>query len=194
MVINRPKGAVMHIIRIILVVILLTIGGHATAQQSVPPPIDIAVPHVTQDTDYWCWLAVAQMILTQRMNYSDPQCTLIERWDNHPPGNCCGDLRQCQRYGINLQEIQALLESEGVHSRYGSPILPNALYSLLTADMPVIAQVRYGNITHAVIIRGLRYERGIAVLRINDPQRCAPHEVRYDDFTVNWIDSLVITH
>jgi len=185
----------MYLSRMIPSLLILLAASPVFAQSSSPSPVDIAVPHITQDEDHWCWLAAAEMIITQRLSSSDSQCELIEDWESHPDGYCCEDYTRCDRTAIGLQEIAFLLEQEhGIHSRYGMPILQNALYNLLMSDMPVIAQVRYENGTHAVVIRGMQYRGRTAVLTVNDPARDAPYEISYTDFSVNWLDALVITH
>ncbi len=184
----------MHLSRMIPSLLILLVASPAFAQSSWSPPVNIAVPHITQDEDHWCWLAAAEMIITERLSAGDSQCELIEDWENHPDGYCCEDYSRCDRCASGLQEIGFMLEEVGINSRYSMPILQNALYNLLMSDMPVIAQVRHENGTHAVVIRGMRYHGRAGMLTVNDPARDAPREISYNDFSVNWLDALVITH
>ncbi|MFH1047790.1 MAG: papain-like cysteine protease family protein [Patescibacteria group bacterium] len=176
-----------------VMVFWLTLAGNVAAQTVVvTPPVNIPVSLIRQDNDEWCWLAVAQMILQYRQGFSAAQCELIERWDMFPSGECCADLSLCRRFGGDLGELAALLRSHGVLTRYGLPILPSALYSLIMSDLPVIARLRTGEITHAVIIRGMRYEGRTAYVIINDPVRRRSYEMAYQDFAAGWLDSLVV--
>jgi hypothetical protein len=185
-------------------IIFLIAPFSASAQSSLPPPpVDIPVPLVKQDTPEWCWLAVAEMIMRQRMGFSQHQCELMEVWDNFPEGTCCSDVHHCSRHGIDLIEVAMVLERfVHIRTRYTTTIPPFALYSLLQTDRPVIAQIRERNgSTHAVVIRGMHFVRDYsqddgwqAVLLINDPMSSRPHTELYNVFVIGWLDSLVIEH
>ena len=51
-----------HCLRaLIVVLVLLGISRQATAQ-----PVDLGIPNVPQETDVWCWAAVAEQIIRWR--------------------------------------------------------------------------------------------------------------------------------
>jgi len=186
---------------VIIGILTLPITSQAQTPEAAPPPANIDLPLVAQDTNTWCWLAVIEMILRTRQAQPPRQCEIIEAWDHHPPGTCCNDLRQCARGGIDLHEIARILEQfGGIYTRYSQVIPPNALYNLLSTGLPVIAQIYERSVgTHAVIIRGLRFERDHSrtqgwqpIVIVNDPKRCEPREISYADFVTSWMDSLVV--
>jgi hypothetical protein len=188
MLFSRVLGA-------IVVVGALAVPSVAQAQSGSPPPVNVDVPLVAQDTPQWCWLAVAEMVMRTRSGFSPSQCEMLEERDGEAEGNCCDDLRQCARAGTSLREVAAVLEQAGgIHTRYTMAILPAALYGLLSGGLPVVAQIsETSGMTHAVVIRGMRYDGlGRAVLTVNDPGRPAPTEILYDDLAVGWLDSLVV--
>ena len=45
-----------------LIFIFLVISGNAIAQR-LPPPVDIPIQNIHQETPVWCWAAVAQQII-----------------------------------------------------------------------------------------------------------------------------------
>lgn len=163
-----------------------------------PPPADVPVPQAIQDTPEWCWLAVVEMVMHTRMARPPNQCALAEDWMGLPAGSCCADLAVCSRFAIDLHEVEAVLEHNGMRSRYSMPILPNALYSHLRDGRPVIAQVRRGNGSHAVVVRGMRFERDHAraagwqpIVIVNDPMY-GLEEYEYEEFTHGWMDALIV--
>jgi hypothetical protein len=166
-----------------------------------PPPVNINVPLIMQDSNTWCWLAVTEMILRTRQNQSLRQCEILELWDRLPSGSCCVDRQSCSRSGIDLHEVAALLERFGrIYTRYSATIPPNTLYSLISAGLPVIVQIRKtSGATHALVIRGLRFERDHSrengwqmIIIFNDPQNTTPQEMPYSELVIGWLDSLVV--
>jgi len=165
----------------------------ANAEAQRPQPVDIDVPLVTQDTDEWCWLAVAEMIMLERTDRSELQCEMVERRDGLASGWCCEDLSRCARPSTSLNETAQVLAAAGVRTRPGMAVLPSTLYSLLSAGMPVIAQVRNSEgTTHAVVIRGMYYIGFTAILIVNDPMEIAPREIPHSILAVGWINSLIV--
>lgn len=183
-----------------IAVVMLSAAAPCAAQSSPPAPVDINVPMVAQDTPEWCWLAVASMILAMHQDHPPRQCEMAEQIDHLQSGSCCSDIGRCSRCAIDLHEVEQVLDRYGIGARYTMAILPNALYSHLQAGHPVIAQIRRMGGTHAVVIRGMRYERDHSrpdgwrpVVIYNDPT-WGRNEMPYDDFALGWMDSIIVTH
>ncbi|MEA3249479.1 MAG: papain-like cysteine protease family protein [Patescibacteria group bacterium] len=185
---------------IIVPVTLMLVFSDQCQAQTRPPDVDIDVPLIHQETDEWCWLATVEMVLYHHMGYSPYQCELLEERDGHPDGSCCDSPYSCSRCAEDLYEIQEILTDQGVASRFTMALLPNALYSHLEAGHPVIAQVRNDGVTHAVVIRGMRYVRDHSrehgwrpILIINDPWRHDPVEMTHAELAVGWLNSIIVT-
>ena len=97
----RGGWSMAHCLRaLIVVLVLLGISRQATAQ-----PVDLGIPNVPQETDVWCWAAVAEQIIRWRnLGGGYSQCELVSIADGFTGPYCCnppaasGDPR-CHRTG-----------------------------------------------------------------------------------------------
>jgi hypothetical protein len=62
-----------------------------TVHAQIPPPVDIPVQNIPQETQVWCWAAVAQQIImfSQGPKRTPPQCALVAIANNASPQACC---------------------------------------------------------------------------------------------------------
>ena len=136
--------------------LLLSQLGFST-QANLPPPVDIPIPNITQQTPVWCWAAVAQQIIAfkQGSARTPAQCALVALSYATPPQYCCMAQQQCTTPG-NLVQIQQLLwHFGGSVSSYARPTDPLTLYATLAQRKPIIMAIKspYSHIGHVVVIR-----------------------------------------
>ncbi len=144
-------------------------GGRAEAQCA---PIDLGIPNIAQETQVWCWAAVAQQIIYWLRGEAPPQCALVAMANNAPPGYCCGGNPQCVVTG-SLQQIQYLIaQFGGAYSQIAPPAGPQAVYETLSWGRPIIMAVQLSPYAgHVVVIRGMGCYGAEPVLNVNDPMR-----------------------
>jgi len=133
-------------------------------------PIDLRIPNIPQQTQVWCWAAVAQQIITWKRGNSPPQCALVATANNVPPNFCCSGATQCVRTG-SLQQIQWLIgQFGGSFSTISPPAGPRPVYQTLASGRAIIMAVQttpYAG--HVVVIRGMSCHGPNPILHINDP-------------------------
>jgi hypothetical protein len=179
-------------------VILLSITM-ATPVAAQPPPVDMPIRNIPQDTSVWCWAAVAQQIIdyTRGPGQSPPQCALVALAYGSPPGACCNRNPQCWVTG-SLPQIQSLIGYfGGRYSALAPPADPMTLYQTLAAGRPIILFVRSGLMTsHVVVLRGMHfipvpggYE---AVLHVNDPLGYYTQPVLFSQLVGIWMGAIVV--
>lgn len=165
----------------------------------VPPPIDLGIQNIPQDTQVWCWAAVAQQIILRLRGSSNtpPQCGLVATASNVPPQACCQVPTPCMRTG-GLQEIQALILHFGGHySSIVPPANPMAVYQTLASGRAIIMAVQSSPFSgHVVVIRGMAWvptPNGVQpVLYINDPMAYFTQPVPFANILPHWMAAIVI--
>ena len=177
----------------------LSISIDASAR--FPPPVDIPVRNIKQETQVWCWVAVAQQIImySRGPQRTPPQCALVAIANNAPPQVCCSGYNpMCVRTG-SIQQIQLLIAHFG--GRYAGvapPTDPMTLYRTLASGKPIILQVRTGfQSAHVVVLRGMSFlpapHGGIEpVLHINDPMAHFTQPVPFSNLIRVWVSAIVI--
>src|SRR5262245_52020588 len=87
---------------------LLLFAFHARAQ--VLPPVDLGIQNIPQETQVWCWAAVAQQLILRLRGpaATPPQCALAAVAFNIAPQYCCQIPTPCVTTGT-LQQIQVLI-------------------------------------------------------------------------------------
>lgn len=62
--------------RLILALLLSVVS---LAAQAMPSPVQLGIPNLPQETQVWCWAAVAQQIIAHSRGaaYTPPQCALV---------------------------------------------------------------------------------------------------------------------
>lgn len=142
----------------------------------IPPPIDLGIQNVLQETPVWCWAAVAQQIILASNGPAGtpPQCGLVAVSSGVPPSVCCRMPTPCARGGA-LREIQDLiLHFGGRTSAISPPADPMAVYRTLASGRAIIMAVRSTPFSgHVIVIRGMAWvltPAGVQpVLYVNDP-------------------------
>ncbi|PSU02919.1 hypothetical protein C9J03_22250 [Photobacterium gaetbulicola] len=179
---------------------LLLISISISTQAQIPRPVDIPIQNIPQQTQVWCWAAVAQQIIysIQGPQNTPPQCALVAIANGVHPGFCCNGYNpSCIRTG-SIPQIQHLIAYfGGRYSSYAPPTDPMTLYRTLSNGMPVILQVRTGMISsHVVVLRGMSFTRtryGIEpMLHINDPLAYFTQPVPYSFIAPIWMNAIVV--
>ena len=172
------------------------------AQAQIPPPVDIPIRNIPQQTPLWCWAAVAQQIIeaSRGSEQTPPQCALVAMANNALPQVCCAGFGnpQCIRPG-SLHQIQALIAHfGGRYSRVVPPANPMVLYRTLASRQPIILQIRTGIISaHVVVLRGMTFVRTplgiIPMLHINDPLAHFTQPVPFHQLMGIWMRAIVVS-
>lgn len=205
----RPTATTWRLAAAAVCLLLMPALASARAQA----PVILQVPHVQQQSVWWCWAAVVEMTLRYRTGSSPPQCRLAEMAFAQRPGACCRT-RGCQK-GASLNEMQALLTGLGLRaSLQAPPAGPAGLRALIKRNAVVIARlvrrdggsIRMGAKPpgHVVVLRGMRAVpappgtppsrrgSGLSLVLINDPNFPRPIEVAFPDVASNWERLLVV--
>ncbi len=169
------------------------------AQAQVPPPVDLGIQNIPQDTPVWCWAAVAQQIIYALRGPAGtpPQCALVAMASGVHPQQCCQMPANCMRTG-QLHEIQNLiLAFGGRYSSIAPPADPMTLYQTLASRRAVIMAVKSSPQSgHVVVIRGMAWvptPMGVQpVLYINDPMSYFTQPVPFVNIMQYWDAAIVV--
>lgn len=141
----------------------------------VPPPVDLGIQNIPQDTLVWCWVAVAQQIVlaSRGSNGTPPQCGLVAIASNAPPQYCCQMPAPGMRTG-HLQEIRALiLHFGGRFSSIAPTADPMTVYQTLASRRAIIMAVQ-------------------PVLYVNDPMGNFTQPVPFINILPYWQAAIVV--
>jgi hypothetical protein len=194
---NSVKPKALHLVSLIALAVGL-MPNVGSAQN--PPPVGLNIPNLLQETQVWCWAAVAQQIIaaTQGRHNTPPQCALVAIANGAPPQACCGVANPaCIRTG-SLQQIQFLIaQFGGTYSTLAPPTDPMTLYQTLAAGRPIILHVASGLMSsHVVVLRGMEFVHGpmgvVPVLHINDPLSYFTQPVPFQNLMGVWIAAIVV--
>lgn len=139
--------------------------------------INLPVPNIQQDTEVWCWAAVAEeIVLGVRGRKDTPrQCHMVAIAKNASPAVCCANFNACKITG-GLEDIQRLiLHFGGRPSSIQPPANPYVLFQTLQSGRPIILQINPSGMgmSHVVVLRGMDISNAPwgprATLFINDP-------------------------
>lgn len=169
------------------------------AQAQLPPPVDLQIQNITQETHVWCWAAVAQQIIFRLKGPSQtpPQCVLVSTAFNIPPGYCCQFPSPCMSTG-SLQQIQALIAFYGGSwSSIAQPTNPVTIYRTLASGRAIIMAVQSSPYSgHVVVLRGMAWVStpfGVKpVLYINDPMAYFTQPVPFETISSYWGAAIVV--
>lgn len=163
--------------------------------------IDLPIQNLPQETDVWCWAAVAQQIILSLRgpNGTPPQCFMVAIANNAPPAACCNQNGRfngnppCRRTG-SLQQIQWLIgHFGGSYSTIAPPAHPQVLFSTLSQGRPIILEVRSSPYSsHVVVLRGMTVVNGIPYLHINDPLSFFTQPVPFQSLMNYWASAIVV--
>ena len=128
---------------------------------AMPRPVQLGIANLPQETEVWCWAAVAQQIIAHHrgMAYAPPQGALVAVANAAHPEVCCGMANPaCVRTG-SLPQIAGLIQAfGGRNSRYVLPADPSTLHQTLSMGPPVIMHVATGLMTsHVVVVTGMHH-------------------------------------
>ena len=173
-------------------------GAPAAAQaRALPPPVDLGIRNIMQDTDVWCWAAVAQQVIVKRKGRSPPQCALVAMVHGRYPSFCCPHYDRCAVPG-SLKQIQVLIRNFGQRATSISPPTDAmSLYRNLRAGNPIILAVRNSPYSgHVVVLTGMSWVQGArgpeAVLHVNDPLEVIPARLTFRDLLPRWLAAIVV--
>jgi hypothetical protein len=166
---------------------------------ALPPPIDLGIQNIPQQTPVWCWAAVAQQIIFALRGASGTpdQCGLVAIASRVPPAACCQSPASCMRTG-QLVEIQGLILHFGGHySAITPPASPMAVYQTLASGRAIIMAVQSSPYSgHVVVIRGMAWvpaPMGVQpVLYINDPMGYFTQPVPFMNILPYWRAAIVV--
>ena len=172
-------------------------ADHAVAEMRALPPVDLGIRNIRQETDVWCWAAVAQQVITKRKGRSPPQCALVAMVHGQFPSYCCPHYDRCAVPG-SLGQIQTLIRNFGQRSStLGPPTDALTLYRSLRAGHPIILAIRNSPYSgHVVVLTGMTWVNGAggpeAVLHVNDPLMVIPSRLAWRDLVPRWRAAIVV--
>lgn len=186
----------------LLITLVLALAGTLAppaARSQLPPPVDLGIQNILQETDVWCWAAVAQQIIlaVRGPGGTPPQCALVARASQLNETVCCQNYANCRRTG-QLYEIQNLiLAFGGRFSSLAQPADPMTLYQTLAMRRAVIMAVRSSpHSGHVVVIRGMAWvptPMGVQpMLYINDPMSYFTQPVPFASIAQYWQSAIVV--
>lgn len=169
------------------------------AKAQLPPPVDLNIPNIPQQTPVWCWAAVAQQIISaSNGGTAPPQCALVAVANGAHPGVCCEQGHPACLTTGSLQQIQTLILHFGGHfSAIAPPAHPMALYQTLASGRAIIMAVQSSPFSgHVVVLRGMTWVQtptGVeAVLHINDPLSYFTQPVPFSQLLPYWQAAIVV--
>lgn len=196
-----------------LLLISLVLPGVAVAQpyqQAYPgaqhpgygrvlPPVDLPIRNIPQETQVWCWAAVAQQIImaTHGPQRTPAQCELVASAYGQHPQSCCGNPRNCTVTG-SLAQIQGLIAHfGGRHSSLEPPTDPMTLYRTLADGKAVVLAVKATPFSgHVIVLRGMGWmptpNGQQPVLFINDPMAYFTAPVPFAQIARYWESAIVV--
>lgn len=184
----------------VCIIAVLLLGARSVAAQPLPPPVDIPIQNIPQQTPVWCWAAVAQQIIAavQGPLQTPAQCALVAMANGAPPGACCSYPNPACVITGSIPQIQGLIAQFGGHySSYAPPTDPMTLYNTLAAGHPVILQIQSGpHSAHVIVVRGMSFvptPYGTeAVLHVNDPMAIYTQPVPFSQIAPIWMSAIVV--
>jgi len=169
--------------------------------EQIPPPVDLPIQNLRQETEVWCWAAVSQQIIYSiRGQQNTPaQCALVAMANGAEPGVCCnGYNQQCVTTG-SLDQIRALIQQFGGRpSNIAEPTDPMTLYKTLASGHPVIIaiQAQGAQSGHVIVVRGMTFMQtpnGVEpVLHINDPMAVYTQPVPFRQLAQMWKAAIIV--
>lgn len=183
------------LVRLVFALVAACLG--AAAQAQLPPPVDLGIANIRQETDVWCWAAVAQQVIVKRKGRSPPQCALVAMVHGRYPSFCCPHYDRCAVPG-SLKQIQVLIRNFGQRATSISPPTDAmSLYRNLRAGNPIILAVRNSPYSgHVVVLTGMSWVQGArgpeAVLHVNDPLQVIPSRLSFRDLLPRWQAAIVV--
>ncbi len=163
------------------------------------PVVDLPIRDLPQETQVWCWAAVAQQIImaSRGPQATPPQCALVAIANGAGPEVCCSAPNaQCVRTG-SIPQIQGLINQFGGRtSGYAPPTDPMTLYRTLALGHAVIIGVNTGQGGHVVVARGMSFMQTPygwePLVHINDPMAYYTQPVPFRQVARIWVAAIVV--
>jgi hypothetical protein len=179
-----------------LFAILLASLPHPGRSWAQSDRITLDVPELLQDVDVWCWVAVAEMLVTYYRGRAPEQCRMLEIGYGLPRGACCSNPQRCRRPG-HLDETRRLIEHfSGQQARVtGAPARPSQVARALDRNRAIVAAIQPPGqpIGHVVVVRGIRRGHdGRIDLLVNDPMSQVPNTIPWEQFRPLWRQSIIV--
>lgn len=191
-----PKGDAMNTSRILLVALIAAVFV-VPARAQVPPPIDLGVINIPQQTPVWCWAAVVEQVVRWRSGGSGPsQCQIVSAANGFPAEHCCGPAVGapiCLRPGGVQEMQQALFSLVNIRSSVFGPLSWQQLYQFLSLGRPVLVLLHSTPFSgHVVLVRGMFFVPQGPVLIVNDPMAYFSQPVPIQAFYAFWTGSVLL--
>jgi len=163
--------------------------------------VSLPIQNIPQETEVWCWAAVAQQIVHAMRGPRDtpPQCAMVALANDARPEVCCD---QFYRYNGNpfcrvtgsLEQIQWLIGYfGGRYSTLAPPTNPRVLFDTLQRGHAIILGIQYSPyLGHVVVLRGMSVVNGVPVLHINDPLEYFTKPVPFHNLLGYWSKAIVV--
>ena len=182
-------------LRALLFLILLLSSFNTAMPQYAPQPINLPIENRVQNTLVWCWVAVAEQVISYLTGPSNTpsQCMLAETALRLRPGVCC-NTGMCNLQPGTIDQIAGLISWYG---RGYSNIMfsrdPYTVYNILRQGHPIIVSVNSGmGIGHVVVMGGMEWTPYGPILHINDPLLHLPHRIPYYQIAQYWMYGLEV--
>jgi hypothetical protein len=154
----------------ILFFLLATLSGQALALGSAPPPRaedpqwEVAnLKFYSQEKSHWCWAAVAQSVLSSRLEKVPEQCEIVSRVMGR---DCCSRSQSCDKGNWPANGLKAY----GVFATSLRATSEELLISEIQSGRPVLVglQMPRGS-RHVVLAYGVYFQENKPYVKIFDP-------------------------
>ncbi|MCB9377582.1 MAG: hypothetical protein H6511_02305 [Holophagales bacterium] len=176
-------------------------GASRGQMYQLPPPVDIPIQNILQETPVWCWVAVAQQIIAAVAGpaRTPPQCALVAIANNAHPDVCCRLANPACVVTGSFPQVRGLIaQFGGAQSALAPPTDAMTLYQTLASGRPIILEVQTGFAsTHVVVLRGMSFvptpNGPQALLHINDPMAYFTQPVPFQNLLPVWRSAIVVS-
>ena len=166
--------------------------------QQTPPPVNLGIQNILQESPVWCWVAVSQEIIIYSQGSSPSQLDLAAIAYNIPLQKAHSNPKLCIKTGT-LKQIRFLISRfGGRYSTINPPTDPFTLYNTLRSGHPIILQIISGTGTyHVIVINGMEWQRTITgqlipILFVNDPMSIYIQPLPFDTLIRIWSAAIVV--
>ena len=184
---------------IVIAAVLLTLSPCPSKADAAFGTLDIGVPHIMQESEFWGWAAAAQELLMHKLGpaRTPPQCALAAMGYGTPMEVCCSLSSVCLGRTGGLVQIENILSRFGFRfSNLNPPQDATSLYKILESGRPIAAHVSTGVGAHIIVIRGISFEGSFAstdpVVYVNDPASVYPRTMPFSQLKTIWLNAIAV--
>ncbi|MBI5826898.1 MAG: hypothetical protein HZB22_04145 [Deltaproteobacteria bacterium] len=184
---------------IITSALLLILSPCASKAGTTDGTIDLRVPHIIQETEFWGWAAAAQELLMHKLGpaRTPPQCALAAMGYGTPMEVCCALSSVCLGRTGGLVQIENILARFGFrYSHLRPPQDAASLYKILESGRPIAVHVSTGVGAHIIVVRGVSLEGGFGsadpALYVNDPASVYPQTMPFSQLKTIWLNAIAV--